>query len=438
MKFRLLAQLRRAVPTILAVTLIMMPSSLMMVAASDSSSTITDIVVGSSDFDTLEAAVVKAGLAGILGDASASLTVFAPTDAAFDRFPQDILGRLLQDEYLPHLVQVLLYHVLSGKVPSSAISDGDSKQALNQEFLRFTVDGGKIIVNSGGAEVESPDIGAANGVIHVIDRVLTPSWVGKTMLDVAVDAGSFTTVLSLASSFNEIVTNLDLSDELTFFAPPNAVFEALAQNSPKIFAALPDNPDVLRRILGAHIISGINTAARIPNGISTFTAFSGDELTIVKTDSGSITVNGVLVAQADVFAENGLIHILDGLIIPDGLDLNDLVDDDGKPEAKFLGPDPSGDLLPLGLCEGDCDSDDDCEDGLVCVQRTIDDPIPGCSGSLNTYADFCVPGNGGGGGSGGNGFPQNFCNLHCGPNDDCSGDLVIRQQGRGIVWIVPC
>jgi uncharacterized surface protein with fasciclin (FAS1) repeats len=133
--------------------------------------TITEIVVGNDNFDTLEAAVVEAELADDLGS-EGPFTVFAPTDAAFDALidalDTDAAGLLAR----PDLADILLYHVVSGAFGSNEVIGLDFAETLLGADVDFTVTPAGVRVNN--ANIVIVDIPAANGVIHVIDAVLLP------------------------------------------------------------------------------------------------------------------------------------------------------------------------------------------------------------------------------------------------------------------------
>jgi transforming growth factor-beta-induced protein len=133
--------------------------------------TITEIVVGNDNFDTLEAAVVEAELADDLGS-EGPFTVFAPTDAAFDALidalDTDAAGLLAR----PDLADILLYHVVSGAFGSNEVIGLDFAETLLGADVDFTVTPAGVRVNN--ANIVIADIPAANGVIHVIDAVLLP------------------------------------------------------------------------------------------------------------------------------------------------------------------------------------------------------------------------------------------------------------------------
>ena len=143
------------------------------VVAQTSPGTIVDVAAGNSTFSTLVAAVTAADLVGTLSSAG-PFTVFAPTNAAFDKLPVGTVASLLKPENKGQLVNILTYHVVSGKVLSGTVVtlNGKNVKTVNGATVRVTVKNGKVMVNN--ANVTAVDVAASNGVIHVIDSVLLP------------------------------------------------------------------------------------------------------------------------------------------------------------------------------------------------------------------------------------------------------------------------
>ncbi|MDJ0723923.1 MAG: fasciclin domain-containing protein [Prochloraceae cyanobacterium] len=140
---------------------------------STSNQTITEIVVSNPDsFRILTILVKAAGLADTL-NSDGPFTVFAPTDLAFAKLPRGTLRTLLKEENKDTLVQILTYHVVSGKVTSKDIRSGDVDTVEGSPVMVKAKRGGrKVKVNN--AMVIKADVMASNGVIHVIDKVLIP------------------------------------------------------------------------------------------------------------------------------------------------------------------------------------------------------------------------------------------------------------------------
>ncbi len=122
-------------------------------------------------FSTLTRALQAAGLTGAL-EGKGPFTVFAPTDAAFAKLPPGTLETLLKPENRARLRSILLYHVVAERLDATSVEHMKSAKTLEGARLRFSVVGGKAMVN--GAQVVHANISASNGVIHAIDHVLMP------------------------------------------------------------------------------------------------------------------------------------------------------------------------------------------------------------------------------------------------------------------------
>jgi len=132
---------------------------------------IVDTAVEAGDFTTLAAALEAADLVTTLkGDGP--FTVFAPTDAAFEKLPAGTVEILLKPENKQKLVEVLTYHVVPGKVMAADVVGLDEAKTVNGKAIDIQVEGNAVKVN--GANVTATDIEASNGVIHVIDQVILP------------------------------------------------------------------------------------------------------------------------------------------------------------------------------------------------------------------------------------------------------------------------
>ncbi len=133
---------------------------------------IVDTAVAAGQFKTLAAALTAAGLVNTL-KGPGPFTVFAPTDAAFAKLPAGTVDTLLKPENKAQLVAVLTYHVVPGKVMSSALA-GKTTDAKTVEGRTVKVDATGVGVAVNGAKVVAADVAATNGVIHAIDTVLIP------------------------------------------------------------------------------------------------------------------------------------------------------------------------------------------------------------------------------------------------------------------------
>ena len=130
---------------------------------------IVETAVAAGNFDTLVSLVKKAGLAETLaGDGP--FTVFAPTDAAFEKVPAKTLKALGKDK--AKLKRVLLYHAVSGRKAAKRVVKRSSLKTLNGKRVRISVREGAVFVDK--AKVVTPDVRASNGIIHAVNRVLMP------------------------------------------------------------------------------------------------------------------------------------------------------------------------------------------------------------------------------------------------------------------------
>jgi uncharacterized surface protein with fasciclin (FAS1) repeats len=139
--------------------------------AADAPKDIVDTAVGAGSFKTLAAALAAADLVGAL-KGTGPFTVFAPTDAAFAKLPPGTLDDLLKPENKDKLKSILLYHVVAGKIMAADIKGEARPATLQGATLDIKAGAGGVTVN--GANVTGADVGASNGVIHVIDAVVLP------------------------------------------------------------------------------------------------------------------------------------------------------------------------------------------------------------------------------------------------------------------------
>ena len=142
-----------------------------MMTTAAQSKDIVDTAVANGSFKTLAAALQAAGLVETLKGAG-PFTVFAPTDAAFAKLPAGTVETLLKPENKEQLRRVLTYHVVPGKVGAAEVTKMNSAKAVSGDTIKIAAKNGKVMVNN--ASVVTPDVGASNGVIHVIDTVILP------------------------------------------------------------------------------------------------------------------------------------------------------------------------------------------------------------------------------------------------------------------------
>jgi len=270
-----------------------------------------DIIAASPDHNYLEAALLQQNLAGALQDPAAQLTVFAPDDAAMTAIAAalntDITGLLA----LPNLTDILLYHVLGTSVPSSGVTNGAIVQPLSQtNTLKLTVtSAGNVFVNH--AQVTAVDITADNGVVHVLNAVVLPV---ETVADIAIDNG-FSTLVTAVVTAELLPALTNPLASYTVFAPTNDAFDDLAtalNTDVNGLLALPYLADVLTyHVLGTEVPSSAVTNGAIVQPLSTI-----NTLKLTATAAGDVFVNQAEVVAVDIMAFNGVVHVLDAVVLP--------------------------------------------------------------------------------------------------------------------------
>jgi len=264
--------------------------------------TIVDVAEAAGDFETLLTALDAADLTETLRS-EGPFTVFAPTDAAFAALPAGTLDALLAD--VPALTDVLLYHVVGGEFDAAAVTSESLLTTLQGADVKVVVDGG--VVTVGGALVTMTDVQASNGVIHVIDAVLIPPDPIGTFVSNAPD---FTT-LAAALEAADLAVTLDGDGPFTVFAPTDAAFAALPAGT--LDALLLDIP-ALTDVLLYHVVAGRLPAEDVVSA-SAVTTLQGTDAAIVVA-GGVVTVDGATVTATDIPAGNGLVHVVDAVLLP--------------------------------------------------------------------------------------------------------------------------
>ncbi len=284
-----------------------------------------DTAEGAGNFTTLLAAVDAAGLTDTLRGRG-PFTIFAPTDAAFAALPSGVVEALLADT--DALRAVLLYHVVPREVRSGEVVTASGSSTLQGERLGFTVRAGSAYVDD--ARVIQPDIDTSNGVIHAIDSVLVPSAVNiakllaDDLVDTAISDGRFTTLVSAVQAAG-LEDTLRGPGPFTVFAPTDAAFAALpAGTIPSLLRDIP----TLSEILLYHVVSGEVYATDVVT-LSSATTVQGQPVAIT-TSGASVFVNEARVTITDVQASNGVIHVIDAVILPPGGSIAATLEADGR------------------------------------------------------------------------------------------------------------
>lgn len=268
---------------------------------------VVEVAANAGQFTILIEAAQKAGLAEALSTTE-NITVFAPTDAAFKALLTELGASSLDDIPVADLTNILLYHVIGSKAMSTDLKSGYfptlSKSAGNSISMYISVEGG-VSINK-NTKVTAADIAAKNGVIHVVDKVILP----PSVVNIALDNDNFS-ILVQAVVKAGLVDALSGTGPFTVFAPTNAAFTAL-------FAQLGisgiDNltAEQLTPILTYHVVSGNVLSTALSNG--QVPTLSGKSLNV--NISGVVKVNDSEVVAANIQGSNGVVHVINKVLLP--------------------------------------------------------------------------------------------------------------------------
>jgi transforming growth factor-beta-induced protein len=299
---------------------------------SDLEKTIKELAV-EKGFDSLAVALTQTGLISNFDESTdAKTTVFAPTNAAFVALLQSLGLNKISDVNKDVLSEILLYHVLSGEVKSSTLTEGQLAKTLSGKTFRISLAGGAKIFTkaSKSVSISSVDVVGSNGVIHVINEVLVPNAPGvpgntatkptKTIATTAVDAGFDSLVVAL-TRLNLVSTFNDSKASFTVFAPTNAAFQNLCSTLGVASIAEIDLA-TLTATINYHAVNGVISSPQLANNQSIVPLSTASDKALKVLISGSTvqlkdynqsTIN---VTSADVWCTNGIIHVIDNVLLP--------------------------------------------------------------------------------------------------------------------------
>lgn len=278
--------------------------------------TIADIVEDTERFSSLEAALIRADLLETVR--SGEYTVFAPDNDAFATF---LNGAALEDVDIDVLTQTLLNHVIGAKVESTGLSNGyvstlaTESTTSNPISLQVNIDNGVVLNNT--VNVIQADIAADNGIIHEVDAVIAV----PSVVDLAVqgDFSILVAALTRADLTVDFVGTLSGTGPFTVFAPTDQAFVDLLDSNPN-WNELADIPvATLEAVLSYHVVAGANVLSSTLTDGQVVTTFQGSDITI-NTDGGATITdangNTVDIVATDVQGSNGIVHVINGVILP--------------------------------------------------------------------------------------------------------------------------
>lgn len=283
---------------------------------------ISGIASRTPDLSLLVDALTRADLVQTLSQ-SGSYTVFAPTNAAFTTFLSDNGFASLDEVPVSALKEILLNHVVSGTLPSSSLSNGYVKtlakgSASSTNTLSMFVNTNSGVKLNGISTVTTPNIAASNGVIHIVDTVIGL----PTVVTHALANPNFTTLVSALTRADQPdfvgILSGSASSPFTVFAPTNEAFGNLLTELGA--TSLNDiSQNTLENTLKYHVVAGANVLSTTLSNNQIVTTFQGDDFTITTTGGAKITDANNRVSTiiaVDVQASNGVIHVLDKVILP--------------------------------------------------------------------------------------------------------------------------
>jgi transforming growth factor-beta-induced protein len=283
------------------------------------STSLIDVAIANGGFTTLVSALQSTGLAATLVDLSNNYTVFAPSDAAFDKLPENTLENLTFEQ----LTNILLYHVVPEQVMADAAirlaqTTENNTETANKDNISLSFVDSTLFIN--GAKVSTANILAANGVIHVVDNViLPPAKMGmptQNIVEVALaDPDNFSTLVDALTAADLVTTLSNEESSFTVFAPTNAAFEKIAASD---LSALLADTTMLTEVLLTHVVSGSTIGsldAFAANGKMLTTASDKKINVMIDADTGQLVIGGANVVISDIYTTNGIIHVIDTVIL---------------------------------------------------------------------------------------------------------------------------
>jgi transforming growth factor-beta-induced protein len=248
----------------------------------------------------------------MLNSAAGPITLFAPTDAAFQSISQDfLLDVVSNDDYILHLKTWVWYHVLQGKYrPTSSFTGNEDIGTLADEDITVTLD--PLSINEVPVRGDSDNL-ASNGIVHILEEaVLAPTWLYTSIADWASELGEISIFASLLERSTVLST---LEGAFTLVAPSN---EALSQLSAARLNFLKDPSNVaqLNIVISYHILSGIFTFDELfANGNREYTT-RGGPISVAVEENEFVVFDNADIEYSDILASDGVLHMITDLLVP--------------------------------------------------------------------------------------------------------------------------
>lgn len=283
---------------------------------------LVDVLSSDPQLSNLTAAVIAADLSNLFdGSNGESYTVFAPLDSAFAQVDQGLLTALLTEpSYIAHLQNLLAMHVAEGQLMSDGLSDGMTVTMLNAEDNTVNIEAEDVTIDSPKANsslVVEADIAASNGVVHKVDSVLLPAFIGTSIIDSALNDPMFTIIAGL---FKELSGEFEIPEDIpaTVLAPTDDAFTNLGDDV-LAYIRNPDNASFLFSALTDHVLLGLFPTQTLTDGQNVTTALGKSSLkvSIRQGDDGNDVYyfNNAVVIKT-FLSQSGIVYAIDSFLSP--------------------------------------------------------------------------------------------------------------------------
>jgi uncharacterized surface protein with fasciclin (FAS1) repeats len=312
-------------------------------AAQNSTPTLADLLTEAAQADVPEYTRLLEALQAAdpvlleaLSDPDAQLTLFAPTDAAFEaqiaQWGDEAYEALLANPQ--SLMFILTFHAVRGVVTDEDLATGmaDATQAgrsawletVNGQYADVTQEAGGLLIDGAPLSVDTAEAEASNGILHTVDALLLPEprTLGQLLTDSEVIAAhelaAFSTALQAADPALLDALNDPRVGGVTVFAPTDAAFAVLGADA---WQAALETPDLLGQLLSYHLLGGVARSGDLAalltanEGVVALQTIQGADLVVTQTEQG-VFINDALLTVSDIDAQNGVIHVIDAVLLP--------------------------------------------------------------------------------------------------------------------------
>jgi uncharacterized surface protein with fasciclin (FAS1) repeats len=276
------------------------------------------ILIGSRDnLSTFDASLKMTGLSSLLMGTDSQYTVFAPSNDAFLALENGTAAVLHRDQFLPHCISFLLYHIVKNPWTTTDLTNGTGLVAANNETLRITGPN-PLLVN--GERFGAVDLTCGNGVVHVLSTgVLLPSWVTSTIFSriaVRSSTSQWMSILIIAE-YDVILAD---SGALTHLAPTNDALGRLDGSASSMLADATASADstALKHLVGYHTVKGVFTFEEFLNASVDLNTLAPGKSIEVELTGGQVSFNSMAILESfsGILANNGIVHGISTLLVP--------------------------------------------------------------------------------------------------------------------------